>query len=93
MTPEERELLVHSIKLAEENNKILRGIRRNARISSFLRVFYWLIILGSAFGLYYYTKPYIDGIVDSYIGMQQSLEKVTDLKTKLPSLPTWLGGN
>ena len=50
MTPEERELLTQSIKLAEENNKMLRGIRRSARVASFLRVIYWLIIIGTAFG-------------------------------------------
>ncbi len=92
MTPEERELLTKSIKLAEENNKMLRGIRRGARFASFFRIFYWLIILGSAFGVYYYTQPYIDALVKSYNGMQQNIESVKGITSKLPSLPSWLGG-
>jgi hypothetical protein len=92
MTPEERELLTQSIKLAEENNKLLRGMRRSARIASILRILYWVIILGTAFGIYYYTQPYIDGIIKSYTGMQQSLENIKNVTTKLPALPLWMTG-
>jgi hypothetical protein len=89
MTPEERELLTTSIKLAEENNKLLRGMRRSARFSSFLRAIYWLIILGTAFGTYYFVKPFIDPIVKGFNGMQQNIESVKDITN---NLPTWLGG-
>jgi hypothetical protein len=92
MSPEERELLTKSIKLAEENNKMLRGMRRSARVSSFFRILYWVIILGSAFGVYYYTQPYIDAIIKSYNGMQQNIETIKGVSTKLPDLPSWLGG-
>ena len=93
MTPEERELLTHSIKLAEENNKLLRSMRRSARFASFLRLIYWLVILGSAFSAYYFLQPYIDAVVKSYNGMQQNIESVKGLTSKFPSLPGWLGGN
>jgi hypothetical protein len=98
MTPEERELLTRSIKLSEENNRMLRGIRRNARISSFLRVVYWIIILGTAFGTYYYIQPYISAIMKGYTDMQKGVQNVTNITTNLPSmpsfptLPSWLGG-
>ncbi len=89
MTPEERELLNKSIEIAEENNKILRGIRRSARFSSILRAIYWLIILGTAFGAYYFIKPFIDPVIKSYNGMQQNIESVKNMTSNLPS---WLGG-
>ena len=89
MTPEERELLNKSITLAEENNKMLRSIRRSARFSSVLRAIYWLIILGTAFGAYYFIKPFIDPVVKSYNGMQQSIENVKNITNNLPG---WLGG-
>ena len=92
MTPEERELLTRSIKLAEENNKMLRSMRRSARLASFLRLLYWLIILGTAFGVYYYTQPYLDAIIKSYNGMKENIETVKNISTKLPSLPSWLSG-
>ncbi len=92
MTPEERELLNHSIKLAEENNKMLRGIRRNARFASAFRILYWLIILGLAFGSYYAIKPFIDPIINSYSQIQSNFKSVQGVTSKLPSLPSWLGG-
>jgi amino acid permease len=90
MTPEERELLTKSIKISEENNKILRGMRRSARIASALRIFYWVIILGSAFGTYYFIQPYIDAIVRNYNGMQQNADLIKN-SINLPALPTSLG--
>jgi hypothetical protein len=90
MTPEERELLTKSIKIAEENNRLLRSMRRSARFSSFLRVVYWIIIFGTAFGTYYFIKPFIDPLINTYKGMQQNLETV---KSVTSSLPWWLGGS
>jgi hypothetical protein len=90
MTPEERDLLTQSIKLAEENNKMLRSMRRNARLGSFLRLLYWAIIIGTAFGFYYYTKPFIDPIIEGYAGMKENIERISNTTSKLP---TWLGGN
>jgi Ni,Fe-hydrogenase I cytochrome b subunit len=89
MTPEERELLTKSIEISEENNRMLKSIRRSARFSSFLRTIYWLIILGTAFGTYYFLKPFIDPIVKGYKGMQENIESVRNATS---NLPTWLGG-
>jgi len=86
MTPEERELLKETAELTKENNKILHSIRRSARFSSFLRILYWIIILGSAFGTYYFIQPYIDIVVKSYNGMQQNVDLIKS-GINLPSLP------
>lgn len=92
MSPEERELLTTSIKLAEENNKLLRGMRRSARFSSFLRAIYWLIILVTAFGTYYLVKPFIDPMISGYKSMQEGFNNIKSIQAKLPSLPSWIGG-
>ncbi len=92
MTPEERDLLTKSIRIAEENNKMLRGLRTRARLSFFLRIIYWLIIIGSVFGAYYFVKPFIDPIISGYNGLQENIQSIKDTTTKLPSLPSWLGG-
>ncbi len=93
MTPEERNLLQETAELTRENHKILKSIRRGTRISAFFRTLYWILILGSAFGFYIYSKPYIDAIIKSYNGMQQNIESVKNITTKLPALPGWLGGS
>jgi len=92
MSPEERDLLNHSIEIAEENNRILRVMRRNARIATFFRITYWLIIIGAAFGAYYFIQPYTDAIIKSYGEMKENVENIKNITTKLPDLPAWLGG-
>ncbi len=96
MSPEERELLTHSIKLAEENNKMLRGMRRSARIGSVIRIIYWIIIIGGTIGAYYIVQPYIktrvQTFVESYNSMRNSIESVKEATSKIPALPSWLGG-
>ena len=68
MSPEERELLTRSVNLAEENNKILLYIRRSQRWASITRAIYWIFIIGSAVGAYYFLQPYIDQLKDVYSG-------------------------
>jgi hypothetical protein len=92
MTPEEKQLLKETAELTKENNKILRVIRRNARIGTFFTIFYWLLILGSAFGFYYYSKPYVDAIAESYNGMKENIASLKNININLPALPDWMGG-
>jgi amino acid permease len=60
MDPDFKAKLDETFRLAEENNKILRQMRRSMRWSSVLHVFYWILIIGSAFGAYYFLQPYIN---------------------------------
>ncbi|MBU6232016.1 MAG: hypothetical protein KGI45_01860 [Patescibacteria group bacterium] len=59
MTPEEKSLLLRTHELAEENNAILRSIRRANRWSTFFRIVYWVIIIGAGIGAYYALQPYL----------------------------------
>lgn len=59
MTPEEKSLLIRTHALAEENNLLLRRLRRSNRWSIAFRVVYWVIILGLGWGLYYTFLPYL----------------------------------
>lgn len=64
------------LELTRENNKILTGMRRAQRWGSFFKVVYWMVILGSIFGVYYYFQPTIQqyaktlqtamGVLDGY---------------------------
>jgi hypothetical protein len=95
MTPEERDLLNQSIKIAEENNKILRSMRRGARFSSFLKMIWWVVILGLFISSYYLVKPYLEVIMKGYGEIQKGLETVNAVGDKMPTipeLPSWLSG-
>ena len=73
MTPEEKSLLERTYKLAEENNEILRGIRRTNRLSMVMRALYWGFIIFASVGAYYFIQPYITtllGVTDQMGGLQ-----------------------
>ena len=63
MTPEEKSLLERTYKLAEENNAILRSIRRSARLTAVMRWAYWAVIILLTFGAYYFIQPYMTALI------------------------------
>ena len=79
MSPEERELLNKSVSLAEDNHKMLRSMRRSMHISSIVSILYWLIIIGSAVGAYYFIQPYTDQIVKVYNEAKSNLDNFSTM--------------
>ena len=83
MTPEEKSLLERAVKLGEENNSILKSMRRAARISTILHVFYWLVIIalsvGSYFAIQYFVEPFIKmmpSVMNATSGDKQSIDMI-----------------
>lgn len=62
MNPEERSLLERTYKMVEENNVILKSIRRTGRIGTAVKVFYWVVIIGLSIGSLYFIQPYVDAL-------------------------------
>ncbi len=86
MTPEEKSLLERTYKLAEDNNEILRQMRRVNRFSTALRFLYWAIILGLSFGAYYFIQPYIDSLSGLYGQARDNIQTVQSVSGKLGEL-------
>ncbi|MFZ2522643.1 MAG: hypothetical protein WAX44_03145 [Minisyncoccia bacterium] len=74
MQSEEKELLRRTIALEEENNEILRKMQRSMRFQRILSILYWVFIIGSLFGVYYFIQPYVEQILDVYSGARSSLD-------------------
>ncbi len=71
MNPEERHLLERSLKLSEENNKILRKMQRIHRwavVWGFIKVA--LIVVPLAIG-YFYLQPYFEEASNNFSGIQE----------------------
>ena len=62
MNPEEKQLLQVTYELTEQNNRMLKHIRRSQKIASFMRFIYWIIVVGIAVGSFYFLQPYVDNI-------------------------------
>ncbi len=85
MNPNEKELLQKTYELTEENNKILRGIRRSNRWSSLFRAVYWIVIIGISIGAFIYIQPYVDSVMKAYNSIQTDLNTVKSVANKLPN--------
>ena len=53
-----KELVRQAVALGEENNNLLRKMRRAEKWSSFFRFIYWIIIIGLSVGAFYFIQPY-----------------------------------
>jgi len=85
MTPEDRELLRRNVALSEENNDMLRGIQSSLRLSRFISTVYWVVIIGSAIGAFYFVKPYIQQAEDIYGGVKSNWNSIVGTFGKKPN--------
>ena len=83
MDSQDRELLQKTFQLAEENNAMLRKMRRSMRVANAMRIVYWLIIIGLSVGALYFIQPYIDQLLQVYSGAQSDLQSVQNLVSGL----------
>jgi len=69
MDPEDKKIIRRNLKIAEENQEVLRKMRRGQFLGNLARIFYWIIIIGASFGTYYFLQPYIDTLKDFYMNI------------------------
>ncbi len=63
MNPEDVSKL---LKLSEENNILLKKIRRGQLIQTWIRATYFILLLAFAYGGYLFIKPYLQGALTTY---------------------------
>ena len=81
MTPEEKALLERAVALSEENNVLLKKMLRSAKISTFLRVCYWVLIIGFSFGAFYLIQPYINTLQSTVQQLQGNTQSNSSVAT------------
>jgi len=69
-------------RLIEENNQLLKKINRYMAINVWIKVAYWVVIFGSAFGVYYLIQPYLNAIKGG-VGQVQEVGTSTKESTTL----------
>ena len=65
---------------------IIKGMRSRERIGNIMKVLYWIIILGLAFGAYYYVKPVVDTVAPQIEGMQRGLGQIEAISKQFPEV-------
>ena len=76
MDPESQKLLEDTHRLAEENNDMLRSLKRSMRLARIMSVIYWVFIIGSAVGAYYLIQPYLDSLTETYDSAKSTFDSI-----------------
>jgi hypothetical protein len=66
MDPESKNLLEETFELEQENNKMLRSMKRTMLWSRIMTIVYWLIIIGISVGAFYFLQPYFNRLMSVY---------------------------
>ena len=76
----DRDRELHEIKeLTVENNKMLHSIQLRAKIGIVWKILYWVVLIGSAIGAFYFIQPYYESLQDAYSDVKETQQKFTDL--------------
>lgn len=86
MDEETREYFEEIKELETENNKILKNLQKRARIGFFVKILYWAILAGIAFGAFYFIQPYIEEGKNAYKNYKEVEAKVKAFPTSIEGL-------
>ncbi len=72
--------------VSQENNEILKGIRRSARIQRVLSIIKWVMIVIFAMAGYYVLQPFVDSARKTYEALQSGVTEAQQVKGNLPNM-------
>ena len=91
MTPEERQILIQTHRMVEENNHLIRKMRRAALWGRVWTILYWTVIIGASVGAYYFIQPYVEQVQGVYGGLKQDLNNVRGTVDKVSDTASKIG--
>ncbi len=93
---QEFEEILNRLKVIEEkvaeNSDILESIQRRAYIAMIFGALKWFIVIGLTFGVFYYTKPYLEKTIDLYNQVNDLTGTITGQQQQAGSLLNSLKG-
>ena len=86
MEPEILDLLKKNLAVSEANHKLLTSMRRNSRLGVFVRIVYWIVILGGIVYAYLQLEPYLNTVLKAYNDIQSGIGQIKQQGSKLNDL-------
>ena len=71
------------LRLTKENNRILRGMRRGARLRTFMRIVMFLVIIALAIVGYRFARPYIGQAQDAYNQVRDGVNDINETRNSI----------
>ncbi len=79
--PEVKKLLKQNAELIAENNELLKKIHRNGLWAFWLRILWYVVIIGFPFALYFYVlEPYFTALGSNYEVFKAGIQEIPGLK-------------
>ena len=82
MDPEDKKLLKDTLTLVEENNSMLRKVRKVQKRQYFFAVVHWIVIIGVAIGAFYFIQPYINKAKTFFGDVGSAIDKFKNATVK-----------
>jgi type II secretory pathway component PulM len=79
-----QEKLEEVYKLTLENNHLLHSMRNRERVANAFRIVYWLVIILSLAGAYYYVRPVVEMFTANQDKIDRTLSQFEELRGNLP---------
>ena len=76
MDEQNKRLLEENLALAKENNQMLKKVLRSQKRGEIMKIVYWLLIIGIAFGAFYFVQPYLENVISIYTNTAGVLEEI-----------------
>ena len=86
MNTEEQKTLERTLELSEENNKLLKKINRSIQWGRFVKLVYWLIIIGLSVGAFYYIQPLLEPFMQTVDSLSSGVKSLEQVSGSLPDL-------
>jgi hypothetical protein len=78
MSHENKTIEERILELTEENNELLKKVRRNQKLTWNFRVVYWTVIILAALGFFYVFKSPLNKVKNEFTGLKSTIENISD---------------
>lgn len=84
MDDELKTLIKENLALTRETNELLHKMHSAQKWARFLRILYWVVIIGISVGAFYYLSGPFNALIDAYRGLLGGIEKAEQGMSSLP---------
>lgn len=85
MDEETKKLLAENYALNKDNNEMLKKLVLFQKLNQIYRIVYWVIIILSAIGAFYFMKQYMGNLISLYTGGIGDSSSITNFTKSLKS--------
>ena len=78
MSHENKSIEEKILELTQENNELLKKVRRNQKLTWNFRVIYWTVIIAAALGVFYVFKSPLNTVVNEFSGLKNTIQSISD---------------